>query len=757
MYISATRGNTVTLLSVTALCGCLSALTSPAFAKKVVMANKSPGVEEVIVTAQKRTESLVNVPVSVVALSGNALRKSGVDSMSSLPDLVPSLHIDSSGAFFQPSIRGIGTAIAGAGASANVAIYVDGIYHPNALASDFNFIDVKSIQVLKGPQGTLFGRNATGGAILITTKSPSFEREFDMRVGYGSFNTFTGSMFLSDKVTNKVAISLAVGGRVSDGWIKNLQNNSNANPSQDLTGHLKILYKPSHDWKFTLSLDAFRQDDPTLYAASSFNGWSNAAFFGVPLAINNSRKVRLDGHIAHVAEGHGLALTSQVNLGFATLTSYTAGHWDSGHEYTNELAAPFPVNGTLPSSPAVQLIVDNADWNYTESTYSQEFDLGQSGIGPLDWVTGLFLFYDKSTYSPFNLGLYGPLGAGGILSAPYPWPASAYINTGDQKFSAFSGRSYSYAAFADATYNWGRWHFTLGGRYSIDRAGINFTSFPSIANGFSSVSGLKNHHDFYSLTPRAVVRYSLTENSNVYASWSQGTKAGLFNASGYLTQRTPLAPEKLTDIEGGYKITGDGWHLEASAFHYDYRNLQVSTYVGGLAFFQNAPKAELYGGDISWDQQLTQGLIANIGLAYTHSQYINFPSAALQYFDPILGVVNSSTNVDGKQMERTPKFSGTFNLTYNTPLNGGDLELSGNYSYRTKVSFDFPGTFGQGAYGLLNLHAGWTTPSGKWTFSVTGTNVTDEKYLIQVLPNAGGFGAVYGEPAAVMFQIGYAG
>ncbi|HEX7759755.1 MAG TPA: TonB-dependent receptor [Caulobacteraceae bacterium] len=718
-------------------------------------------VNEVVVTAQKRSESLVNVPIAVTAVSGSNLQKSGVADMGDLAHVVPGLHVDSSGAFFQPSIRGVGTAIAGAGASANIATYVDGVYRPNALSNDFEFIDIDSVQVLKGPQGTLFGRNSTGGAIVVTTKAPSFDPQLEARAGYGSFNTFTASVYGSDRITDKLAASLSIGGSRSDGWVKNILTGKSANQSQSVAGRLKLLYEPTDKTKFTLIFTGFRTDDPSLYAASAYKGESVAALFGVPLSVGNPRQVSLSGPVAHVAQGYGVELKSEVDLGFATLTSYTAGNWDKGREATNELAAAFPADGSLPLSPATQTAVENADWRYTERTFSQEFDLSHSGGGPIDWVAGLFYYYDKTTYNPFNLGLYGPFGPGGVLTGASPdpvthlFPAGAYVSTGDQALSGFSGLSYSGAVFADATYNLGNWHFTLGGRYSIDRAGADFTSYPSIANGFFGATGLSARKNFHAFTPRVIVRYSLTPNSNIYVSYSEGTKSGLYNTSGFLSQNTPLQPEKIKDVEGGYKVSGHGWRLEISAFHYDYTNLQVATYVGGLSFLQNAPSAELYGADVHWQQRLGDHFQVDVGAAYTHARYTNFTNAALQTFSPVFGVVNGTTDVSGGVMTRTPEFSASVALDYNTDLLGGTLALNATGSYQTQSSFDFANTLKDDAHGLLNLRAAWTDPSHRWTFAVIGRNVTNKVYLVQVLPNAGGFGAVYGEPANVTLQVQY--
>ncbi len=732
-----------------------AAVASAADAAAAAADNTAGSVEAVVVTAQKRSESLVNVPIAVTAVSGANLARTGVSAAADLATVVPGLHVDSSGAFFQPSIRGVGTAIAGAGASANVATYVDGIYKPNALSNDFDFIDVESVQVLKGPQGTLFGRNSTGGAIVVTSKAPSFDPQLEARVGYGSFNTVTGAIFASTGLTDKLAASISVGGTHSDGWTTNIATGRDANVSDSWNGKLKLLYKASDKAKFTLTLDGFRVNDPSLYAASSYKGWSDAIFFGVTPSVGNSRQVALTGPVKHMVEGGSISLKSEFDLGWATLTSYTAGQWENGAEATNELAAPIPANGVVSSSPPVQLALTDASWLYHENTYTQEFDLSHSGDGPIDWVGGLFMYYDDTTYSPFNVGLYGPLGPGGILTGgTFPFPAGAYISTGNQKFSAFSLPTYSGAVFADATYNAGKWHLTVGGRASWDRVGERFTSYPQVANGFTG-GYYSAQHNFTSFTPRAILRYSLTDNSNLYVSYSEGTKAGLYNSSGFLSQRMPLEPEKIKDIEGGYKIAAKSWRFEASVFHYDYTNLQVATYIGGTSFLQNANSAEIYGADAHYQAKLTDQFEVDVGAAYTHARYTDFKAAAVQTFSPVFGVQNSTADVSDGRMDRTPEFTATLALTYKTDFMGGSLELTGNGNYQTVSSFDFANTLKQPGYELINARVAWTDPTRKWVASVNARNILDKKYLVQILPNAGGFGATYGEPVNVMAMLQY--
>jgi iron complex outermembrane recepter protein len=730
----------------------------------------SGALDEIVVTAQRRTEKEVDVPISVTTLSDSALRDKGITAMDQLAQAVPGMHIDATGPYFQPSIRGVGTAVAGQGVSPSVATYIDGIYQPNPLFNNFNFIDVDSVQVLAGPQGTLFGRNTTAGAILITTKGPSFDPQFEARLDYGSFNTAMASVFASGRLTDTLAASVAAGYTRSDGWITNLANDSNANESHSYTVRGKLLYQPTDAMKFTLTLDAERTNDPTGFAAGTYNGYTDGtAFFGLPNVSNNRSNILIQpGSYAHVITGDGALLKSEFDLPFATLTSLTSAHREGGHEESNEAASLYPANGTLPVQPCPTLatcsylgtgaysFLDNVSYYPTEITYSQEFDLNSKPGGPIDWVTGLYFFHDRTYYSPERLGIYGPFGAGGALSGALPpWPASSFIQFPFTYINEAGTTAESAAAFADATYHLGDFHFTLGGRYNYDRAGVFYSSPPNLANGFINYPLLTGADDFNSFTPRAVVRYSVTQDSNVYVSWSQGQKSQVYNASGFNSESAVIEPEKITDVEGGYKLSTANTQVEFSAFHYNYKDLQVSTYQNGIALIQNAPLSRMWGGNLDVQQRLTTNFRVGAGIAYTHARYIDFPDAAYQAFSPVTGVSNLTANVAGGAMERTPAVTATLNAAYSQPLFGGLFDLSATYWHQTKASFDFPGTIVQNGYGLLTLRAAWTDPSTHWTFSVTGRNLTNTTYLTQVLPDSGGYGAVYGAPPNYLLEIAY--
>ena len=733
-------------------------------------AEGSGALDEIVVTAQRRTEKQVDVPISVTTLSDSALRNNGITSMDQLAQLVPGMHIDATGPYFQPSIRGVGTAVVGQGVAPSVATYVDGIYQTSPLLNDFNFVDVQSVQVLAGPQGTLFGRNTTAGAILVTTKGPSFDPQFEARLGYGSWNTAMGIVFAAGAIDDKLAGSVAAGYTRSNGWISNLANDSHANESHSYSVRGKLLFEPTDAMKFTLTLDAERTDDPTGWAAGTYNGYTaGTAFFGLPNISNDRSNILIQpGTYAHVISGDGLLLKSEFDLPFATLTSLTSAHREGGHDELNEAASLFPKNGTLPVQPCPTLstcsylatgaysFLDDLLYYLTEITYSQEFDLNSKPGGPVDWVTGLYFFHDRTYSSPEILGIYGPFGPSGALTGALPpWPASSFVQYPFTYGNQAGTTAESAAAFADATYHLGDVHFTLGGRYNYDRAGVFYSAPPNLTDGFQNYPLLTGSDDFNSFTPRAVIRYALTSESNVYASWSQAQKSQVYNASGFNSEKAVIEPEKITDFEGGYKLATANTQIDFSAFHYDYKDLQVSTYQHGFALIQNAPLSIMWGANLDVRRRLTTEFRVSAGIAYTHARYIDFTNATYQLFSSLTGVSNLAANVSGGTMERTPAVTANLGAGYSHALLGGMFDLSANYWYQTKASFDFPGTIVQSGYGLLTLCAAWTEPSNHWTFSITGRNLTNSHYRTQVLPDSGGYGAVYGAPPNYLLEVAY--
>ncbi|MEI9997466.1 MAG: TonB-dependent receptor [Rhizomicrobium sp.] len=697
------------LLAGSAICALLS--TTDSRAADAAESSTTVQVETVVVTAQRRAERSVDTPISVYVASGDQLHDRGATNFQDLQNYVPGVHMDQNGLAFQPTIRGVGSAISGPGDSANVATYVDGFYRPSMNSNNMQFDDVASIQVLKGPQGTLFGRNATGGAFLVTTNQPSFDFGATARLGYGSDNTLNASGFVTGGLSDTVAASLSAYGSRSDGSVTNIVTGKEQARYTNWGVRSKLLYQPDGDLTFTLAYEHTQIDDPTFIAFNAYHGWTAGVFDPTAVVTQKRGETSLDGLPVTKVQNDGLYLKGVYDMGWATLTSYTSG----AHERVfNQLDMDS-------SSSPLELV----NWHITEDTITQEFDLASEGEGPFKWVAGLYYYNDSDVYTDFDVAVGG--------GAPFV----AFANAGQ--------RANSVAAFVDGTYNvWDNLYLTLGARYSYDRIAENFI--------LGAVPPSQSYsHDFNSFTPRAVLRYQLTPDSNVYLSYSQGYKSGVYNVFGAAT--TPVKPETISAFELGYKVTSSDWDFETSAYYYNYKNLQINTYVAFTSQLVNAANSQIYGLDANLTGRLTDDLTLNASAAYTHARYTNFPDDPSYTWDPASGVVIGTIVGDGLAMQRVPEFQMNIGLDYHHPLFGGVMNLQGNYGYQTKVYFDPADVTQQPAYGVLNLRASWTDADGRWQYSVFGNNVTDEAYITQVLPVAFAFNQSWASPAVFGAEV----
>jgi iron complex outermembrane receptor protein len=664
-------------------------------------------LEEIVVTAQKRTEHLVDVPASVSTLSADILNGTGMKTVNDIAQVVPGVQIASQGAFSLPFIRGIGTTISGAGFPSNVATYVDGIYHPTGLSNNAGLVDVTDMEVLKGPQGTLFGRNATGGAILLTTASPSFTPAFKAKVSFGSFETADVGLFATGPITNQLAGSISANYGYSNGYIRNIYTGFNNDVSYDGAVRAKLLLQPIDTLSFTLGYEYSNVSDPTGNAQSAYNGWSDGAL--VPGAIVATRRGQNsdDSVVGHRVTDSRVTLKGDLDLGWASFKSYSSYQDERTFDHFD-----------LDSSSAALL---GSNWRLNEDSISQEFNLTSPNNDHFTWVIGAYYFHDYNWFPSYNL-----TAAGGALFDPAVVVFSAGVHTN------------SGALYADGTYKLvDRLYLTVGGRYSGDWLKGNFTYPPGPYTAFGT-----SWKDF---TPRAIVRYQTTDSSNVYVSFSQGYKAGALNAQGGDT--TPVKPEKVNAYEVGYKLAGHRLRAETAAYFYDYKDLQVQTISNNQSLLQNAAAARIYGAEAHLAADLRQGFILDIGGAYTHARYRAFPGANVFHWSPVDGVLSLQADDSGKSLILTPTYSGNLTLSYSHLVSGGDLLLTGNYHYQSRIYFDTDNVVAQGGYGLLNLRASWTTSGERYTFALYGKNVTNQIYRNFVLDGNVAFQQLYGRPA----------
>ncbi len=698
-------------------------------------------LKEVVVTAERRSENITNVPFVVNAFSSRTLRDANVHSLSDITKLTPGVRFDNAAMFVQPSIRGVGTDVVTSGVGSNVGIYIDGFYNPNPTSVDFDLLNVTGIQVLKGPQGTLFGRNTTGGAILVTTASPSLTPAGTLQVSYGSFNTVRTEGYVTGGLTDKLAGDLAVLYTRSDGYYQNLITGSDTvGASHSYTIRTGLKYLLSDSSSVLVRYEHIHEDDPTNVLMDTYVGRNGPV---LPLGTPPSTVTTQPWKTVQIAPQQYfrdtsdiLQVTIPVHFSWGTLTSYSQARYDDTPSM-NDLA------GTANSN--LDLGIRTRD-----TTYTQEL-LATSSVGRFKWTTGVFGFFNRDTFRA---------------------PADVYTDTAYSHLflvapAGSSTTSITGAAYFDGTYEFARnWFFTAGVRYSYDEVTdayyLTANGFPApgangilyVPQGVVPVPGLSSNH----VTPRAVIRWKPTESSSIYASFSEGYKAAVLNVGcGCSTAGIPAQSEKLNDYEVGYKYGGTRFSGSVGGFYYDYRNLQVAYYTYQAGTIVNAPKARIDGIEAQGDYQVLSGLTLGADVSYLDAVYEDYPQD--NTYVPTVGGIATTNTVDGKglTLQRAPKWSGNASVRYTRGIGYGSMTFAGTYSYSSRIYFDPADEFYQNAYGLLSLRAAWTDPSGRFTVAAYGDNVTNEAYIATVSYDALGINSQWGAPATwgLSFKVQY--
>ena len=692
-------------------------------------------------------------PITVATLSAQTLATANVQALSDITRVTPGVRFDFASGFVQPTIRGIGTAVTTSGGGGNVGIYIDGFYSPNPLAADFKLMKVQSIQVLKGPQGTLFGRNTTGGAILVQSADPSTETEVQAKASYGRFNEFRGQVYATFGLSENVAMDVEGMYSRGDGWRTNISNGRRVGDYKNWSARVGLKADLSNAVSVLLRYQHGDVDDPSNQLTGTFRDasfGSGAPFFGVPGTFTFDPDEVATGTEPQDQEffrskADSFQGTIKADLGFANLTSYT--------QYRKE-----NVNSNIEVDYSGLNIFELGLPNFNR-TWSQELLLNSKPGGRLQWTAGLFAFANRDTYET-----YVPLA-----------PPAPRLRLGGS-----STTTRSYAAFLDATYQLSdKVFFTAGARYAHDEVTDAYWN-PSVFGGFdptikNPVSSIKSDR----VTPRAVIRYKPNDESSIYASYTRGYKAAIIDVGGSC-QTAPFVcndvrPETVDAFEIGYKFDNRELSIELSGFYYDYKNLQISQYRAGTALITNAAASEIYGLDGQLRYQVGDHFNVNLGAAWTHARYKNFfnapvytpcrnPASTTPSADPLACVNNfpggvtfpiAPTDLNNVAMQRTPEFTGNIGMMYKNELAGGELQLSGNLFYSSKFFFGPSGIqFEQKGYEVLSLRAQWTDPSERFMLAVWGDNVTNKRYYTQAQYSNFGIGANWSKPVTFGVELG---
>lgn len=724
--------------SAAALVAILMATSSTAaFAQAATSPNddREAGIKEIIVTAQKRSERLQDVPIAIAAVTAEAATASGVRTSSDLAAIIPGLTVSQTTGAAVVFLRGIGTVGGTVGQENAVATFIDGVYQPSQNAAIFSLNNISRIEVLKGPQGTLYGRNATGGAINIITRTPSEQTAVEAEVGYGNLKTLEGKIYATTGLAEGVAMDIAgYYYNQQDGFGRNLTTGKDVNRRKDVALRSKLHAEVDDKTKATLTVGYGRNSGsfgvslraaPTAQTIDGKSGFSGG-YYDINSDVDPKTFVR------HV----DASLRIEHDLGFAQLVSLS-GFGDIQHrEFADLDLTPLPI---------VRFDLRSKQRNFT-----QELQLGSSDDKNFSWVIGLFYFNDNSQYTPF------------LLSGAAFAPASALTFSPDrQKTNSLAVYGQTTIEVADKT------NLTLGGRYTIDKRDFEVQSNVILPDGTAIVASplTKASKQFNKPTWRLSLDHKFTEDIMAYASYNRGFKSGVFNLAS--TSTRPVAPETLDAYEAGLKSTllDRRVQLNVSGFLYNYKNIQLQRVENNAAVLINAAAARIYGADIDLVVQPDEQLSLRAGMELLHARYTSFPNAPVTIPTPFAGnpLVNCAANpaqcdVSGNRMVRAPEFVANLAGDYDVPLGeSGNITLSASLAYSSRIYWEPDNRTSESGRALVSAQILWSSPGEKYQFRVWGKNLTNRHYatfgneqsfgdLLSVAP-----GRQYGVSAGVRF------
>jgi iron complex outermembrane receptor protein len=693
-------------------------------------ANPAPGagaelLSEIIVTAQRREQRLQDVPIAVSAFNQATLAQAGVRSSSELTQITPSLNFAQTAMFAQPTIRGVGTFNTHVGDEPNVASYVDGVYISQMLGNFYKLANIERIEVLKGPQGTLFGRNATGGAINIVTLDPSRDPEFRGEISYGRFNDMDAIGYISGGLTDTLSANLSASYNRRDGYYRNLvQNGKDEGERRSYAVRSKIRFKPIDALRLTFIGDISRSDDPNGILSHVLKRNSPAEAQGFNTS-SNDYEVAFPASPSNIVKQRGLSLQTDVALQPFDIVSITA--------YRKTIQ-----DGAVDSDgTAANLIFFNQSSRISD--FMEEVRLVSRPDSAVQWIVGGFYYDSSAKYDPLII-------RGGGGTPPF--------------FTLFTEENTkAYAGFVDVTVPITRQLSISGGvRYSDETKEFTFQRTPALA---SVPNGRRPDASFSSWTPRAVLSYKPVDPVLLYMSYSKGFKTGGYNTSA--PQDNAYLPETLRAYELGAKTTwGRGITFNVAAYHYDYSDLQVQGLTpGGTASVTNAATARMDGFDAEFSAQLTSQFTVRLGAAYLDGNYDRYTNASV-FIPRVLGVPGignrqcvdrSSTggvnecDVSGNQIARAPRLTFNAGATYSHELAGGyRVTASGNVFHSSSYPWEPLLRVEQPSYAMVNAQIELGLPGDDISFAIWGKNLTDDRVYTYVAVSGAGDRVQFADP-----------
>ena len=734
--------------------------------------------ERVLVTARRREEDPQMVPVSLSVFDFETLDRTSTYNINQLTQLAPSLNYTSPNPRNTSlTIRGLGSSVvaiaqANDGLEPGVGFYVDQVYHGRPATAAFDFVDLERVEILRGPQGTLFGKNTTAGAINITTRAPTFEREIIGEVTGGNLGFFQAKAALSGAIIdNRLAARVSAAFTKRNGVIENVTTGVDNNTVNTVAARGQLLYRPNEDFRLLVSTDysafdskcctqVFVRVAPTLKpAAQQYPALAAGKDYSPASFDPFERKTDIDANLAVDTSEGGVSAIADWNLGAVTLTSVSAWrwwNWDAANDrdYTSLIIQ------TVQHIPSRQI------------QYSQEFRIASNGVNTVDYVAGLYWF--QQTLKGHPITEYGPDGAYWLLGPPPGIPSNlldGYVTEGHTQF-----KSDSYAAFGELN-----WHITdrlsisPGLRYTYEEKDGTFES--QVSGGLATTDPVLIARKLSILRPqsyeagvsdgsasgRITLSYQLNPGFMAYGSYAQGYKSGGINMSGLPLNPSNLPalstavvePERSTTYEVGLKTQffDNRLVLNVDAFETTVRDFQanvVDTGPGALrGYLANVDKVRVQGVELDSAFTFSENLSGHFSATWMDGKYVSYTDGPC----PIeqIGTATTVCDLSGRPLTALPKWalSGGGEYVHDAGFLGldGQVYLGVEASYRSKTSGDPSAsqyTVIDG-YTIVNLAVGFRQ-AGPWEVFFWVKNLFDEEYIQNLTVQAGNSGLIVGTP-----------
>ena len=733
----------------------------------------------ITVTARQRVEDAQAVPAALSVVTGDLLDRSYTVNISQLSQLVPSLNYSSANprntAF---TIRGLGSSVvavsqANDGLEPGVGFYVDQVYHARPATAAFDFTDIERIEVLRGPQGTLFGKNTTAGAISITTRLPTFTPEASEEISFGDYN------FLQVKASGSGpligdTVAFRVSGLVTrrDGVIRNVATGRQENGIGNQAVRGQLLIRPSDIVQLRLTADFtnfesrcctqvhLRVGQSLRSPARQYPALAAGQYYAPPSVNPYDRLTDIDAPLGVDTNEGGVSAIADWTIGGAALTSVSAWrfwNWDAANDrdYTG---LPIQLVQHIPSR---------------QDQYSQELRLASNGDRPLSYVAGLYYFNQTITGRPISI--YGPLATTWLLGPTPTFPSNLLDGYGTDGRTRFE--TASYAAFAEA--NWkitDRLTLTGGLRYTYETKVGDYSTF--VYGGLQTSSTTLNNAKLSILRPqtyaakdkdgsisgRANLSWRFSDAVLGYASFARGFKSGGINMSGLPlnAQNMPVLstavvdPERNTTWEAGLKsslfdrrliVNLAGYYTEVKDFQATI--VDSSQTVALRGYLSNIPKVTVKGFEADATALVARGLSLRASVAYAHGEYKDYPAGPCPL--ELQSAATAACDLTGRRLSGLPRWAGTIGADYDLPVAafGGrgsivfhtDTGLRSGYFGDPSLS---KYTFING-YQVTNASIGYRSDAG-WELAVFARNLFDADYIQNLTIQDGNSGLILGTP-----------